>query len=220
MNNGRTINVLYHELQVSDQCGKHALNNLVQRELFTVEMLDTISLRLSRIEATLIRPSQTRTVFGIGGSWNMEVLQAALIEQGLTPVNLTYENIVEISTRTSAGGFLISKIGHFYSMRRLNEDGPLWLFDSMKPRPYIDNDHFNYLINRGGDLNYILIVQVYDRTEQLLPAMPSEASHRASQVLSNEAFEIERCSQVTRTFSTLSFNPSEEEIFSGTLSHL
>ena len=214
INNANQRNVFYHETQVADWCGKHALNNLLQRELFTVQYLNEISARLSLNEAALLLPGTERTIFGINGNYSIEVLINALMEQGYTPNRLLDAQVVQALTEVSAAAYLVSITGHFYSMRRFNNGRPLWIFESLKPRPYIDNDQFHYLINSGGSLNYTAIYQVFDQSGQVLPAMPVEIVPQPL-ALMNEAIELQRCSQVTRTFSTLSFNPSEEEIFSG-----
>ena len=215
LNNANQRNVFYHETQVADLCGKHALNNLLQRELFTVQYLNEISARLSLNEAAFLLPGTERSIFGINGNYSIEVLINALIGQGYIPNRLLDAQVVQAMTEVSAAAYLVSITGHYYAIRRFNNNGPLWIFESLKPRPYIDNDHFQFLINSGGSLNYTAIYQVFDQSGQVLPAMPVEIAPQALHLDVNEAIELERCSQVTRTFSTLSFNPSEEEIFSG-----
>ena len=212
---------MYHETQVGAECGKHALNNLLQRGLFTVQMLNDISRRLSNNERIVLDSSQEPTVFGINGSYHIEVLVVGLIDHHFMPIRLIDMDILQLPAHTLAAAYLVTvptanvKEGHYYSMRRFTNGGPLWILDSLRARPYIDNNHFEYLINSCGMMNYLAIYQVFDQSGQDLPAMPAEVPIPANQILTNEAVELERCSQVTRTFSTLSFNPSDEEIFSG-----
>ena len=117
MNIGSRGNVFFHETQVSDLCGKHALNNLIQRELFTAPYLNEISRRLSINEAALLLPSTEKTVFGLNGSYDIQVLLIALMEHQYTPIRLLDVDVVQRSIEMSSSAYLVSITGHFYAIR-------------------------------------------------------------------------------------------------------
>ena len=101
---------IYHERQEALLCGQHALNNLVQQNVFSASSLADIAAQLDQLELNYMAQNEEggtsskdylkRVAEGSGnvdesGNFSIEVLRSAL----MTMFNLQLPNIRQVSLR-------------------------------------------------------------------------------------------------------------------------
>lgn len=140
---------IYHERQVSHLCGQHALNNLVQANVFQTEFLAQIAHELDAMElnfmsqnnegGTRSREYLSRVAEGSAnvdpsGNFSIEVLRAALFNRyQLELPNVNAEGVSDNGDVTKFEGFICNKDAHWFAIRKIN--GRYWNLNSMKEQP-------------------------------------------------------------------------------------
>lgn len=131
-------------------CGKHALNNLVQRDVFTTDYLTSKALYLDHLELEMMADNneggvhsaeyRQRLQEGSGnvdaqGNFSIQVLKVALEEK--FGVNLKHTLSSEALNSgvdvTDFDGFICHKSNHWYSIRKIG--GRFWNLNSILERP-------------------------------------------------------------------------------------
>eukprot|EP00529_Nitzschia_sp_RCC80_P031177 CAMPEP_0113507378 /NCGR_PEP_ID=MMETSP0014_2-20120614/36430_1 /TAXON_ID=2857 /ORGANISM="Nitzschia sp." /LENGTH=365 /DNA_ID=CAMNT_0000402977 /DNA_START=173 /DNA_END=1270 /DNA_ORIENTATION=+ /assembly_acc=CAM_ASM_000159 len=155
---------IYHEKQVALLCGQHALNNLVQANVFSPEKLARIAYRLDQLELDVMaqnneggRNSQEylqRVAEGSGnvdpsGNFSIEVLRAAIqAEYNLDLPNVRQDGaLAAVGDVTNCDGFICHKDAHWFAIRMIN--GRFWNLNSMADRPTTIS-HFNLATEIAG----------------------------------------------------------------------
>lgn len=164
-----TTNVknFYFERQVSNLCGLHALNNLLQASVFSKEDLDKIAHELDMKERSL---NNVRDRNGDrSGNYNITVLRLALERRNYI-VNEVTTVIDQLIQSYDPGIFLITANNHHYAARRFTQGEPLYVFDSLLAIPREDNLFWTKLkqnLSRSstGSTN---IYQVYQDIDSLV----------------------------------------------------
>lgn len=140
---------IYHERQVSMLCGQHALNNLVQANVFEPAALADIAHQLDQMELNFMAQNNeggvrskdylNRVAEGSGnvdpsGNFSIEVLRAALRSKyDLDLPNVMAKSVSNFGDVTEMEGFICNKDSHWFAIRLIN--GRFWNLNSMKERP-------------------------------------------------------------------------------------
>lgn len=113
---------IYHDRQHLQFCALHALNNLLQRPLFTKRDLDRISDDLRRVSLEfqgsrwakirgMLAPHPHRAPWGTG-RWDVNVITAALESQGMSLIWADQRKPVSVSLERLNDPTLIGLIAH------------------------------------------------------------------------------------------------------------
>lgn len=158
---------IYHERQEALLCGQHALNNLVQGNVFQPGYLAEIAQQLDQMELNMMAPNNdggtrsreylNRVAEGSSnvdaqGNFSIEVLRAALRSRyGLDLPNVKAKRVCESSLDvTEMAGFICNKSEHWFAIRMIN--GRFWNLNSMEERPKIIS-HFKLATEITGYQN-------------------------------------------------------------------
>eukprot|EP00536_Pseudo-nitzschia_multiseries_P006208 jgi/Psemu1/65478/estExt_Genemark1.C_1290051 len=149
MNGDETEFWIYHERQISLLCGQHALNNLVQANVFQADFLAEIANQLDQTELNymaqnneggrrsrdyLNRVAEGSANVDPSGNFSIEVLRAALrYKYDLDLPNVLAQYVQDIGDVTLFDGFICNKDAHWFAIRRIN--GRFWNLNSMEERP-------------------------------------------------------------------------------------
>mmetsp|Transcript_33108 Transcript_33108/g.78238 ORF Transcript_33108/g.78238 Transcript_33108/m.78238 type:complete len:359 (-) Transcript_33108:836-1912(-) len=166
MNGNDTEYWIYHERQVSLLCGQHALNNLVQANVFQPQYLAEIAHQLDQMELNFMaenneggirsRDYLNRVAEGSAnvdpsGNFSIEVLRAALRNKyGLDLPNVLAEAVSNFGDVTGFEGFICNRDAHWFAIRMIN--GRFWNLNSMEERPEIIS-HFKLATEIAGFQN-------------------------------------------------------------------
>lgn len=126
----------YFERQVSNLCGLHALNNLLQASIFTKEDLDKTARHLDKEERSLYNVRDRNS--DQSGNYNITVLRMALERRNYI-VNEVTTVMDELIASDDPGMFLITTNNHHYAVRRFAQGEPLYVFDSLLTKPLVEN---------------------------------------------------------------------------------
>lgn len=224
----------YHERQVRAYCGAHALNNLLQTPWTSPHELDALARGLhaqsTPTYTPLPPPSLHSSLFGRlfpdpdalsglatlhVGNYDLSVLQAALIAQGLAVWHVTTpggidmcESVLSLLTHASPTGLLLHDAGkrrdggHWLAARGLS-DGRWYEFDSILPYPQRIDDLDAYVSSRIASSRFTLLV-VGDATV----ADPSVGGTTASVGPGGNQEELDLA--VALSLSTVDADPPQE----------
>lgn len=139
---------IYHERQDALLCGQHALNNLVQSQLFSPDSLADIALQLDQVELDLMsnnnegginskeyiqRVAEGSLNVDDSGNYSIEVLRTALMNK----CELTLSNVKQESIRaldiTEFEGFICNRESHWIAIRKINDK--FWNLNSVIDKP-------------------------------------------------------------------------------------
>ena len=135
---GAQVKMIYMEKQCARLCGQHAVNNLLQGPNVTLDAL----LRESRTLEQRFRKAcgvQAESPYTTAaGDFSVEVLRMVLERSfGISLVPLAHpslaDNIAANPTSAPSGAFVMHKLDHWYSLRRLH--GRWWRLDSVQSHP-------------------------------------------------------------------------------------
>uniref|UniRef100_A0A7E4VYC1 ubiquitinyl hydrolase 1 n=1 Tax=Panagrellus redivivus TaxID=6233 RepID=A0A7E4VYC1_PANRE len=135
-------NYIYFEKQDADlMCGQHALNNLVQENAFTVDMIAEANARIEANEMALgiVNGGQNAS---LSGDLSIQVLQALTESYGIRLVNFSNpQYLAQACDPVNSRAFLVNKSAHWFVLRRF---GPYWfILNSLSAGPvHISNDRF------------------------------------------------------------------------------
>ena len=132
---------IYHELQESQLCGQHCLNNLLQDDFFNAVHLSEIAQELDDNErAILTGGEQSPTMMGRSanvdesGNFSIQVLRLAL--QRYNNVDLVpwhYKSEGSDSDPLEQQGFVVNRSDHWFTIRKINNNW--WNLNSTSERP-------------------------------------------------------------------------------------
>lgn len=142
---------IYHERQEALLCGQHALNNLAQAPLFTVDQLAEIARQLDALERGVMEPSavqQPSANIDEAGNFSIQVLKAALeAVLGLPLPHLSVARQTSTKDITEYDGFLCHKSDHWFAIRQVG--GRFWNLNSMMERP-VAIGHFKLAVEMSA----------------------------------------------------------------------
>ncbi|KAL0236306.1 hypothetical protein GEMRC1_002888 [Eukaryota sp. GEM-RC1] len=131
---------MYFEKQRAALCAVHAINNLLQRHVFTESDFAEIAAGLSATESQLGASEPVSYHVSLSGDFSIEVINKALEFFGIQLINLKSSEPTAVSIRnnpTSAEAFVLNRntadSGHWLSIRSVN--GQFIELDSLKPTP-------------------------------------------------------------------------------------
>jgi hypothetical protein len=149
---------VYFESQSEHLCGKHALNNLVQYNMFDVENLVKVAKDLKANQ--MIQYPKDNIIYYTEyprGNFTTHVIEKALIDKGFETTILNRAQLeLQINNRQPIM-LIITHLKHHFSARRFEENGDLWIFDSFAKRPVKDKETFSMFdlliehLDYGGD---------------------------------------------------------------------
>lgn len=160
-NNNNTSNTacwIYHERQLGQLCGQHALNNFVQGPIFTIVQLADLAQQLDRMESTIFQEDVTTAAttgstsrhrlnttskshhVDEAGNFSIEVLKAALLQTcGVNLVHYQSESVqsyLQTGTDiTTIQGFICHKNDHWFCIRQLYDR--YWNLNSTLDKPTV-----------------------------------------------------------------------------------
>lgn len=126
---------IYHEKQIPNLCGLHAVNNLLQRNVFSRQELDRVGQQLDQQERSMgmsFAPGEGN--YRGDGFYNVTVLQRGLQSRGFQ-----MDRVVCGDWKTDAikhmheVGFIFNKDEHWFCYRRFQEEW--FLINSTQHRP-------------------------------------------------------------------------------------
>lgn len=124
---------VYHERQQALLCGQHALNNLAQANLFSLDHLATVANTLDEMERSIDTDYKGGSHMDDAGNFSIEVLKRSLVE--LLGITLVLRHAVVAQKReiTELQGFLCHKSDHWFAIRKVG--GRFWNLNSTLERP-------------------------------------------------------------------------------------
>ena len=125
----------YFEKQQSLLCAVHALNNLLQYQMFNKNELINCANELRSRESHLGNPVAHYNNYG---NFDNEVIEAALKSKGFGVINVEID-LDNFINNGEAFMFIITLSGHHYSARRFNHNGDIWIFDSQLECAVLDS---------------------------------------------------------------------------------
>ena len=137
---------IYHERQEALQCGRHCLNNLLQRHVFARDDLDALGLAMDAEEQMIWPCAETGANYGAEGNYSVQVLEAALAQAGIRMENIAHPQYAAARDKPEEqvhiDGYLVHRTsakrnspGHWFALRRF---GSVWRnLDSTLPAPQI-----------------------------------------------------------------------------------
>lgn len=134
--NNNKENQFYFEKQISNQCGLHALNNLLQFKCFSFEELKSIAKQLDINERLLYDSNHYNS--SNYGDFTLQTLMAALQYRNYKIQSIT--NIENLLNSNQLHSLIITKDNHHFALRRFKVNGPWWNFNSLHQQPKIDNN--------------------------------------------------------------------------------
>jgi ataxin-3 len=142
---------VYHERQEALLCGQHALNNLVQRNVFSAGSLAEIAEQLDQMElnymaqnnegGTQSKDFMKRVAEGSGnvdesGNFSIEVLRSALMNSyNLELPSLRQKGVGDARDVTEFEGFICNRSSHWFAIRKIN--GRFYNLNSTLEQPEI-----------------------------------------------------------------------------------
>jgi ataxin-3 len=128
--------MIYHERQISQLCGVHALNTLLQGPFFSASDLGAIAQELDAEERSLLGGTAGTSSENVAedGNFSIQVLSRALSVFDLTAVSLSHPN--EGACRENPAselGFIANLELHWFSLRKVNSTW--WNLNSMASSP-------------------------------------------------------------------------------------
>ena len=127
----------YFEQQFKQNCAVHALNNMIQCELFSSEFLNICAEYLTK---NVNKNSKFKIVhYDANGNYDTEVIETALTRNGFKFENLFLENLDEYFNNNEPFMFIITYFNHHFSARRFTQNGDIWIFDSEMEAAIIDS---------------------------------------------------------------------------------
>ena len=140
--------IIYHERQEGRLCGQHALNNLVQAPIFTLELLSNIAERLDDLESNIFKADSAAANHGLihqsnhvddSGNFSIEVLKAALAEMNsIALIHLGSEQgkaYLRQKDITTISGFICHKSDHWFAIRKIGSR--YWNLNSSLTHPTV-----------------------------------------------------------------------------------
>jgi len=164
---------IYHELQESQLCGQHCLNNLLQGPHFTAPDLAAIAHEMDDEERKHMMEAGSNTADvlrymseGSGnvddsGNFSLQVLNTAL--QRSHDISLVSWSSSEASKAvqdpTTQSGFIVNRSNHWFAIRKINSIW--WNLNSTEERPVHITDFFltAFLSQLRAD-NYLVFIAV------------------------------------------------------------
>jgi len=127
----------YREKQQALMCGKHAINNLVQKKKATCKQLNKIGKNISNNFGIPVQELVDET----NGLYDISVLETWLIENGYETHTLAPTNFHKMSLRQSSRlmGYIIGDGNHWAVLRKTETVGCYFLIDSLSHSPFLNN---------------------------------------------------------------------------------
>jgi len=126
---------IYHEKQVPNLCGMHAVNNLLQSAVFTRSELDRVGQQLDQQERSMgmtFNPGEGN--YRGDGFYNVTVLQKALQSKGFQMDPIVCGDWKKDAVKHAGEvGFIFNKDEHWFCYRRFHEEW--FLLNSTQHRP-------------------------------------------------------------------------------------
>lgn len=126
---------IYHEKQIPNLCGLHAVNNILQGSVFTRDEFDRVAQQLDQQERQMgmtFAPGEGN--YRADGFYNVTVLQRTLQARGfqMDPV-VSGDWKKDAEKHAHEVGFIFNKDQHWFSYRRVHEEW--FLINSTQHRP-------------------------------------------------------------------------------------
>ena len=136
----------YFETQYLEYCAIHAMNNLFQQKMITIEFMNRVSLDMNLVDKDTNRFSVTT------GNYNNDVIEKALELYGFIIEPRWQFNLNNFANMVDSGVpfmIIITQENHHYSLRRFTKASEIWLFDSKMPLPIAEtSQHFLHHIKK------------------------------------------------------------------------
>jgi Ataxin-3 len=171
--------VIYHERQEGHLCGQHALNNLVQAPIFSVELLSNIASRLDDLESNILKADSATVNYSLinrshhiddSGNFSIEVLKAALVEMhSIALLHLGSEHgkaYLRQNDITTISGFICHKSDHWFAIRKIGSR--YWNLNSSQECPTVIS-HFSLAVemdlwSKGGYTLFCVLSELPEHT--------------------------------------------------------
>ncbi len=187
-----TSNNLYFERQVSGNCGVHALNNGLQGEYFTAEMLHAFAAQYNLEQTNLVYADDRSNIEGsstAAGFFDINVLDLALrsINYELRHLDERWNVRWLEEFATKEGIFLVNRNeNHWYAIRKFSRRCPGFLFDSLRGGPVTIRDINNEfpVINGYQEPNRYILAEIV-RSQPNGPAVRAAPAASSTPISTN-----------------------------------
>ena len=127
----------FREKQKALMCGKHAINNLVQKKKASCKQLNKIGKTVS----SKFNIPVDELVDETNGLYDISVLETWLINNGYETHTLAPSNFYKMSLRQSPRllGYIIGDGNHWAVLRKTETVGCYFLIDSLEKSPFLNN---------------------------------------------------------------------------------
>jgi len=127
---------LYHEKQIPNLCGLHAVNNLLQGSVFTRDEFDRVAQQLDQQERSMgmtFNPGEGN--YRGDGFYNVTVLQKTLLSRGFQmDVVMSGDWKKDAEKHMHEVGFIFNKEEHWFCYRRIHDEW--FMINSTQHRPF------------------------------------------------------------------------------------
>lgn len=137
---------IYHELQESNLCGQHCLNNLVQEQFFDPVYLSTIARELDEEEESIVQSGGVDARYGCSykkssnvdesGNFSIQVLSVALKRTN----NIDLEQNSKTFDPLKEFGFIVNRSKHWFTIRKIRNKW--WNLNSTLEKPEYISDFY------------------------------------------------------------------------------
>jgi hypothetical protein len=153
----------FFEKQVRLFCGKHAINNCFQREVFNFEQMKTMAEEF-RIKSNDMYEQPLYD--NDNGNFHIEFIKYALKQQSdIKQINKDVMRYLIADEKPLS--LIIGDVGHYYCVKRFQNGGNLWVLDSMNDKPIINKDGLNSINIINSTVLQILSNERYEETEYM-----------------------------------------------------
>ena len=140
------IPMIYHEQQQGQLCAQHALNNLLQQQLYSPVDLSDLGKQLDLKEVEFGLQESTSQNYDDSGFFSIQVMQQALLifNLELVPLNST------TTKSDNANGYIANLNQHWFTLRKFGNSNYRWynLNSTLKTPLYVSQTYLDLLINQ------------------------------------------------------------------------
>ena len=184
--------------------GLHALNNAIQRLVFTQKSLDAIVLK------RLKKQKDDEE------DYDLEDLLKALEEKQIIYKDVTTQlSVADFQQNEKKCAFLVDSKPNFYALRRFTDYSPMWIMDSAEDTVKVADENYWSVINRkfGKKLNLISIIEILDDCD--LPKVSNssiEIEKDSNNIENKKIFKKTKFDDILQDLDELKKNESNKKV--------
>ena len=156
------VPMIYHEQQQGQLCAQHALNNLLQQQLYSPIDLSDLGSQLDKQESEFGLKDKNQN-YDDSGYFSIQVMEQALMIWGieLVPFKSSLEFAQQIQQDIcSSDGYICNLNQHWYTLRRFGGSRARWynLNSTLKTPAYVTETYLELLLTQITEQGYSIYI--------------------------------------------------------------